>query len=61
MFSYTDSMQTIISTLVAWGPVFFGGLIFAPMWSAALGVSLPVTMTIGVVWGLIAKHRGRWL
>ena len=54
-------MQTLISTLVAWGPVFFGGLIFAPMWSAALGISLPITMAIGVVWGLIAKHRGRWL
>lgn len=54
-------MKTLIATLVPWGPVFFGGLIFAPMWSAALGVSLPITMAVGIVWGFVAKQRGRWL
>ena len=54
-------MKILIEALVPWGPVFFGGLIFAPMWTAALGIGLPITMTIGVIWGLIAKYRGRWL
>jgi hypothetical protein len=31
------------------------------MWSAALGISLPITMAVGLVWGYIAMRRGRWL
>jgi hypothetical protein len=54
-------MKTLIEKLVPWGPVFFGGLIFAPMWSAALNIGLPITMAIGLIWGFIAMQRGRWL
>jgi len=54
-------MKMIIDNLVQWGPVFFGGLIFAPMWSAVLDISLPITMAVGLVWGFIAMQRGRWL
>jgi len=54
-------MKILVEKLVPWGPVFFGGLIFAPMWSAGLNLSLPVTMAIGLTWGFIAMHRGRWL
>lgn len=54
-------MRVLIEKLVPWGPVFFGGLIFSQMWSAALGISLPITMAIGLIWGFIAMHRGRWL
>ena len=54
-------MKTVIEKLLPWGPVFFGGLIFSQMWSAALGISLPITMAVGLVWGYIAMRRGRWL
>jgi hypothetical protein len=54
-------MKIIIEKLVPWGPVFFGGLVFSQMWSAALGISLPVSMAVGLVWGFIAMQRGRWL
>jgi hypothetical protein len=54
-------MTTIIEKLVRWGPVFFGGLIFSQMWSAALDISLPITMAIGLAWGFIVMQRGRWL
>lgn len=54
-------MKTVIQKLLPWGPVFFGGLIFSPMWSAALNISLPLTMLIGLTWGFIAMRRGRWL
>jgi hypothetical protein len=54
-------MQNIIEKLVAWGPVFFGALVFSQMWSAALGIGLPITMAIGLVWGFVAMRRGRWL
>lgn len=54
-------MQNVIQKLVAWGPVFFGVLIFSQMWSAALGVSLPLTMAVGLIWGLVTMQRGRWL
>ncbi|WP_279244451.1 hypothetical protein [Candidatus Litorirhabdus singularis] len=54
-------MQDMIGKLLTWGPVFFGLLIFSQMWSAALGISLPLTMAIGLVWGFIAMKRGRWL
>lgn len=54
-------MKMLIQKLMPWGPVFFGGLIFAPMWSAALGIGLPITMAIGLLWGFIAMQRGRWL
>jgi len=54
-------MKSVIEKLMPWGPVFFGGLIFSPMWSAATGVSLTVTVAVGLVWGFIAMRRGRWL
>jgi hypothetical protein len=53
------------------GPVFFGVLIFAPMWAAAmtaLSLELPfglpnigLTIVVGICWGLYAKQRGSWL
>ncbi len=54
-------MKIVIAKLVPWGPVFFGGLIFSQMWSAALNISLSITMAIGLTWGFIAMQRGRWL
>lgn len=64
-------MFVIIEKLMPWGPVFFGVLIFAPMWAAlmdASGVILPsgtpnlaLTLVVGITWGFIAKTRGRWL
>jgi hypothetical protein len=54
-------MKTMIEKLVPWGPVFFGGLIFSQMLSAATGLSLPLTMAVGLVWGFVAMKRGRWL
>ena len=54
-------MKMLIQKLMPWGPVIFGGLIFAPMWSAALGIGLPITMATGLLWGFIAMQRGRWL
>jgi hypothetical protein len=54
-------MKALIEKLVPWGPVFFGALVFSQMWSAALNISLPVTMAIGLAWGFIAMRRGRWL
>ena len=54
-------MKILVEKLVPWGPVFFGGLIFGPMWSAALNTSLAITMAIGLTWGVIAMQRGRWL
>jgi hypothetical protein len=54
-------MDALIDKFMPWGPVFFGVLVFAPMWSAALDVSLPVMLAIGLCWGYIAKLRGRWL
>ena len=63
--------MSLIEKLLPWGPVFFGLLIFAPMWAAAMeavGVVLPyglpnivLTLMIGIVWGVMAKSRGRWL
>ncbi len=57
---YTVAMDTLIKTLMPWGPVFFGVFIFGPMWSAALGLNLPLVMVIGGVWGYVAKVRGTW-
>ena len=54
-------MKLLIDKLMPWGPVFFGCLIFSQMWSAALDISLPITVAIGAVWGFIAMRRGRWL
>jgi len=53
-------MQSVIEKVMPWGPVFFGGLVFAPMWSAALGINLPVMVALGLAWGYVAKVRGRW-
>jgi len=63
-------METLVK-INEWGPVFFGVLIFGPMWSAALnaanitlasGVSnLALLMVAGGLWGLVAKIRGRWI
>ena len=54
-------MTSLLEKLLPWGPVLFGGLIFAPMWSAALDIRLPIMMAIGLVWGFVAMQRGRWL
>jgi len=61
----------LLVKVMAWGPVAFGALIFAPMWAAALdalSVELPgqvpnlaATLLVGLVWGAVAKFRGRWL
>ncbi len=53
-------MQNVIERVMPWGPVFFGGLVFAPMWSAALDINLPAMIALGLVWGYVAKVRGRW-
>ena len=53
-----------VESLLAWGPVCFGAIIFAPMWAAVLtaaDVSVIAGTPIGLAWGLVAKHRGRWL
>jgi len=54
-------MDKLLSKVMPWGPVFFGALIFAPMWSAALDTNLAVMVFVGLVWGWIAKVQGRWL
>lgn len=61
----------LLSKLLPWGPVFFGALIFAPVLAAMLESTgreqlfgqpiLLVTLVIGLVWGTVAKLRGRWL
>ena len=63
--------MTIIEKIFAFGPVFFGVFIFAPMWAAViaeLGLRLPydlapltLTLCLGLILGLAAKIRGRWL
>lgn len=60
-----------LKQIVDWGPVFFGLLIFGPMWAAVLdaaqlalplGVSnLAAMMILGLLWGALARWRGRWL
>lgn len=38
-----------LNRLMPWGPVFFGVLIFAPMWAAAMDathLSLPIDITV---------------
>ena len=54
-------MDKLLSKIMPWGPVFFGALIFAPMWSAALDANLAVMVFVGLIWGWIAKVQGRWL
>ncbi len=64
-------MKNLLETLMPWGPVFFGLLLFAPMlaavldtvsFSAAMGIpSLYLTLPLGAIWGLVAKQRGQWL
>jgi hypothetical protein len=64
-------MMEFLSKVVNWGPVFFGVLVFAPMWAAAMeatGLAFPfgpsnlvVLMLVGGLWGVVAKLRGRWL
>lgn len=56
-----SAMKMVIEKLLPWGPVFFGGLVFSQMWSAALDISLPITVAVGLIWGFIAMQRGRWL
>ncbi len=63
--------QSVCVCVCAWGPVFFGVLIFAPVLAAVLenaGIHqvvgttpLAATMVLGLLWGFIAKTRGRWL
>jgi hypothetical protein len=64
-------MKVLIESLLPWGPVFFGGLIFAPVVAALLdraeltitaGIpSLYIALPLGLAWGLVAKTRGQWL
>jgi hypothetical protein len=64
-------MFDVIGKIMPWGPVFFGVLVFAPMWGAALDAAgvilladtpnLVFTLVLGFAWGLLAKVRGRWL
>lgn len=59
-----------LETILPWGPVFFGLLLFAPMWAAAmdaLAITLPLgipnlalTLVVGGAWGLRAKLRENW-
>ena len=58
---HNKPMQYLIDKLMPWGPVFFGALIFAPMWSVALEVNLAYMMLLGIGWGYVAKVRGRWI
>jgi hypothetical protein len=61
----------LLEKLLPWGPVFFGVLIFAPMWAAVMdasGITLPydvsnivAMLVLGFGWGSLAKLRGRWL
>ncbi len=64
-------MYAMIEKVMPWGPGFFGVLVFAPMFAAALdasGLALPggvpnlgATLLAGFCWGLYAKTRGRWV
>jgi len=64
-------MKKLLEFLLPWGPVFFGSMLFAPMFAsvmdsmafpAAAGFpSLYLAIPLGVVWGLVAKVRGQWL
>lgn len=64
-------MKKLLESLLPWGPVFFGILLFAPMLAAVLDEmafpassgfpSLYVTIPLGLIWGLVAKSRGQWL
>jgi hypothetical protein len=63
--------MVLFEKLLPWGPVFFGVLIFAPMWSAVMdasSITLPygvanitAMLVLGFSWGILAKLRGRWL
>lgn len=64
-------MPESLTKLLSWGPAFFGVFLFGPMWAAALdaaGITLPFgvpnlygAMGIGLILGVLAKLRGRWL
>ena len=64
-------LTKLLETLLPWGPMFFGVLLFAPMaaavmdemaFPAAAGFSsLYLAIPVGLFWGLVAKVRGRWL
>jgi len=64
-------MMQALEKLMPYGPVFFGVLIFAPMWAAVLDAAgltafsglpnIALTMALGFCWGCLAKSRGRWL
>ena len=64
-------METLLTRLLALGPVFFGFLLFAPMLNGGLVTlgytqvcglpSLTASLVVGGSWGVIALLRGRWL
>jgi len=64
-------MGKLLNTLLPWGPVFFGVLVFAPIAAAVMDKtafstmagfpSLYLAIPIGFVLGVVAKRRGRWL
>ena len=64
-------MKKLLEILLPWGPVFFGILLFAPMLAAVLDkITFPVSagfpslylaVPLGLIWGFVAKARGRWL
>ena len=64
-------MIKLLEALLPWGPVFFGVLLLAPMSAAVMdGMAFPATagfpslylaIPLGLVWGFVAKVRGRWL
>ena len=63
--------MVLLEKLLPWGPVFFGVLIFAPMWAAVMDASniilpyevsnISAMLVLGFSWGALAKFRGRWL
>ena len=64
-------MDTLLEKLLPWGPVFFGVCLFAPMLASVMknygfeeAIAVPflaISLTLGFIWGWVAKTRGRWL
>ena len=64
-------IQTLLSRLSPWGPLFFGVGFLAPLFATLMisfGVTVPfgiseiqVGLFLGASWGLYAKLKGSWL
>lgn len=64
-------MAKLLKSLLPWGPVLFGVVLFAPMAAAVMDrlefpatvgfPSLYLALPVGLIWGLVAKVRGRWI